>query len=712
MQRVLSAFLAVCFVVCSLIHPVLAQIPEIPAEIQKIIQKAASGQTLTDAEQKALEAWGESMQKQGQEFLKANPGLANPPEKPCPNPLKKALPTKAPVREEYLALIKQLVTTYGAKVGKARTELDNILRTAVRPAAAADLGAVLVAAEAGSAAAYTTAWALSEQPDDFVSLNNLGVILTGMGDHGPALSVLFYADSLKPRVALTTVNIGWVYYDVGDAVKAKSYFEKAAKLSPELSGAHLGLGLLAECRGDHVEAMLQLRNALPNGFSAIGAAAYRGARSAVQESGNNTSSKGEPISKEKESGDQLKIPESPISESTAKTKTAKRQLDSITNGLDGRLKTVIQEIISLSGIIRNQIERARSTPGSLVLPVTFEKELFLLEDISILTLGEPSMLGKALQQSVGHFEEMANAAQRELPEMMQHSEKVQQYMKRLHGLYEELSACGDVEPCRKAVEAKMDALKYEVDQENYRFCKRQKSLLDYQYSQMYKGWKTNWDGAREAVRDYYAFSAPVIARVYAPSLNEFLNRMCEAQILMRELYSLRMGGGLPDLLEQIDQLECVEPEPPEQESVDEEQNVPKKDPIPCPFKRPLGLKLLVVSVSLDCEKFKIEGGELIVGSFQRDFKRRETTIAIGVGAQLDSEIGGLGAKMMVEVKVGTGDVVQDVGFSSTVTAKVGGEATGFGLETELGGRISLEGGPSVSLETKLGFERAGMGLGF
>lgn len=692
-----------------LAEPVLPQAPGIPAEIQRILKKAAAGQELTEAEQKALEAWGESMQKRGQGFLSRSPSLASPPENPCPEPQKKTLPTKAPVKEEYLALLGQLLATYGAKAGKAKTDLDSTLRTAVRPAAAADLGAVLVAAEAGSAAAYTTAWALSKQPDDSVSLNNLGVILTGMGDHAAALSVLFYADALKPRVALTALNIGWVYYDLGDATRAKSYFEKAAKLSPGLSGAHLGLGLLAECRGDHLEAMIHLRDAMGNGFSAVGAAAYRGARDAVSESGKS-SSKGEPISKEKESGADLKIPESPICESTAKTKTARRQLDDITNRLDGRLRTVMQELISVSATVRKQMERGRSTPGSLVLPVTFEKELFLLEDIGILTLGEPSALGQALEQTVGHLQDMAQATEREAPEMMQHSEKLQRFLKRMEGLLEEFAACGDNDPCQKAVEAKINTLQYEMDQENYRFCKRQKGLLDYQYSQMYKGWKTNWDAVREAVRDYYAFSAPIIARVYAPSFNEYLNLMCEAHILLREQNALRMGGGLPELLEQIDSLDCVEPEPPHEQTVDEEQNVPKNDPLPCPFKKPLGLKLLVVSVSLDCEKFKIEGGELLVGSLERDFKRHETTIAIGVGAQLDSEVGVLGAKIMVDIKVGAGDVVQDVGFSSTVAAKVGGEAIGFGLETELGGRISLEGGPSVSLETKLGFERANLGL--
>jgi hypothetical protein len=88
-------------------------------EIQRIMKKAAAGQELTEAEQQALEAWGEAMQKKGEEFLKANPGLANPPENPCPKP-QKSPPRQSASQEEYLALLKQLVTIYGAKVGKAR----------------------------------------------------------------------------------------------------------------------------------------------------------------------------------------------------------------------------------------------------------------------------------------------------------------------------------------------------------------------------------------------------------------------------------------------------------------------------------------------------------------------------------------------------------------------------------------------------------------
>ncbi len=714
-----SAGVAVCLLaVLLLAQPALAQVPPVPPEIQAILQKAAAGQELTEAEQKAVDAYSQARQKQIQELLKRKPrpasanASAKAAEEPCPKPLGKVLPTRAPTREEHLALVRQLLATYGGRVGKAKTQLDSALGTASRPTEAADLGAMLVAARSGSSAAYTTLWALSKAPDDFIGLNNLGVILTATDDHAAALSLLFYADSLKPQVALTAVNIGWVYYDVGEADKAKVHFEKAARLSPELSGAHLGLGLLAECRGDHLEAMIHLRDSMQNGFSAVGAAAYRGARAAVSKSSQGDASQGEPISKEKGSTDDFQIPEAPISENRAKTKAAQPQMERVAKRMQDRATAAHMKAMSVFQKLRQQREQARSSPGSLVLAVTYEKERFLLHDIAVLTLGEPSVLGQAQRQSAAYRNEALKSWGPRHAEDAQNSQKSEGFQRREDALRDEYERCNLNVPCQKAVDARGKALRYEWDQEKYRHCKQIRSHLEYVYATEYKAWKTDWDAVREATRDYYAFSAPVIRRVYEPTLNEWLNVTHEAEILSRVGAVYAMGSALPGRLESIDELECVEPEPPQPEAaVSEKQNVPKAEPIPCPFKSPATVKLLVVSASLDCEKFKIEGGEGFVWSIERNFKRHETTVGIGVGAQAATIAGSVGAKTMIEVRVGDNDVVQDVALNSSVAVKVGSAATGFGVESELAGRISLEGGPSVTMETKLGFEGASLGLG-
>ncbi|RPJ85038.1 MAG: hypothetical protein EHM18_11070, partial [Acidobacteria bacterium] len=611
--------------------------------------------------------------------------------------------------DAYIALINGVATRYGAKAGSAKTGLDSGLQAAPK-VKGGDVGAVLVAAQAGSAAAYATAKGILIDPLNFMSANNLGVILTGMEDYSNALSVLLYADKMRPNVPLVQVNIGWVYFGIGDRANAKRYFQKAIQFYPDFSGAHNGLGLLAECEGNHIEAMAQFREAFKTGFSAVGAVAYRAARQANAESNNSGNQNSQPISDQKESGGDFKVPEPPIAEKAVQSQNAKPKIAQMSNRLDQRLQAVQQEILQVSETLRRQNERSSKDPNALVLNVTFDKQLFLFQDISEILLGENSPLGQALKTTAKEAEASAQGAADLLPDFQLYTQKNEEHVKRMEQLFNELRACGDNDPCTKAVEQKLDQLRYEMEQEAYKLCLKQKDMLESAYVHQFKGWKAYHDEVSRTLEDYIAFTTPVIADVWAPTLNEFMNLFREAHILTRERASIGMCANLPDLADNIAALECKEPEPPDPVSSEEGSDVKKKEPKPCPFKKPFTLKLIVVSMELDCSYVKIEGGELIVGSYKRDFGKKETTIGIGVGASADTELGGVGAKMMIEI-TGNGNNVSDVAFKSSVSGKLGGDWTGASMEGELGGRISLESGPSVTFDTSTSVGVGGMGVG-
>lgn len=56
-------------------------------------------------------------------------------------------------------------------------------------------------------------------------------------------------------------------------------------------------------------------------------------------------------------------------------------------------------------------------------------------------------------------------------------------------------------------------------------------------------------------------------------------------------------------------------------------------------------KFLVGKITLDCEKFSIEGGEILVGKIERNFTSRQTTLSLGVGVYIGEggSYAGLGA---------------------------------------------------------------------
>lgn len=81
-------------------------------------------------------------------------------------------------------------------------------------------------------------------------------------------------------------------------------------------------------------------------------------------------------------------------------------------------------------------------------------------------------------------------------------------------------------------------------------------------------------------------------------------------------------------------------------------------------------------------------------SLKRDFTRHETTMGVGVGAQVGGPGLSGGAKVMVQVTT-DGQNVTDVSLGSSVAASAGFMAT---ANAELGAQYSLRGGPEISAD--------------
>lgn len=233
-----------------------------------------------------------------------------------------------------------------------------------------------------------------------------------------------------------------------------------------------------------------------------------------------------------------------------------------------------------------------------------------------------------------------------------------------------------------------------MEQVAFQMCRLQKGQMEMTCSNTFKNYKLVSDALKEAIPDYYAFTNPILERMYAPSFNEFYN-------IYRELVStqhLKIAAGfaatLPELAEQYNELKCVEPEPPQPPVTAEDAKLPKKKEEDCPLgKDGINLGIGALSFELGCDHVKLSGGEGILWSISRDFNKHETKIGVGVGAKGEYGNGNLSveATVMVEVTIGQGDVIKDVELTSSVKAGLGGL-----VEGEVGGRISLEGGPEIT----------------
>ncbi len=347
-----------------------------------------------------------------------------------------------------------------------------------------------------------------------------------------------------------------------------------------------------------------------------------------------------------------------------------------------------------------QEKRASKDPdNSIVFQRDFSKEIMQFEDIDALLFGENSNYARASAQGVKLLEDNAEIAKKRLPTITQQLEEGKRLQDRWDILMDELKACGLNDICIRKVHAKMDKLQFEGEQLSYRMCMGEKGDLESSYSAGCKNYTLVSNALKEAIPDYYAFTNPIIERMYAPSINEFYNLYRELRVVIHLEIVAVFASGLPGYADQLNQMICVEPEPPEPPEEVPGPELPSKKKKDCPLgENGIGGGIGVFSFELSCDHVKLSGGEGILWSVKRDFTKHETTIWGGVGVKGEYGRGNatVEANVGMEITFGQGDAVKDVAFTSSVKAGVGGLA-----EAEISGRFALEGGPSVDSSTNL-----------
>jgi len=668
-----------------------------PDEIKRIMAKEKSGEDLTEAEEATMEKWfdemDKKMEKQANSSDKQSSSKTGVNKSECPPAAKIPFKVTDLTRDSYVAMAKGLMAVYGPKSGDL-PGLKKLLATSEKPTDGADMGAMFRMAGAGSASIYTASWSASQKPGDILTANNLGVALKDMGEYTKAIQVLRYADKLKPDIALVILNMGWVYREMGYQVLAKQMFEKALKVAPEMTSPCLGLGLIAKCEGNNIKAEEYLRKALADNYSAVGFAAYKQAKAAQPPKTSGEQEK--PLTPEKGDAGEVNVPEMPVYEQMERTASQEQQVQNYLNGIDSRMQRLLDEYLSALAVVRKQQEKAlKDSENSMVFNRDFAMELMQFQDVTELLFGENSNYGKAITNGGKLLEQNSVFLQKDLPAMQQHLDKVLRLQDQLLKLYEDLTACGDNEVCQNKVKAQMDQVEYEAEQETYQMCLLQKGELNNTFTATFKAYKTEYNAFKEAVSDYYAYTNPILEKIYSPSFNELQNLYREMLVLTQEKVVVGIGAGLPETAKQYNELKCVEPKPPDPPAAaPDDSKLPKKKEKDCPLGKD-GIKLGIgaLSFELGCDHVKLSGGEGLLWSISRDFNKHETTIGVGVGVKGEYGSGNLSveATVMVELTVGQDDVLKNIEFTSNVKAGLGGL-----VEGEVAGRMSLESGPELT----------------
>jgi hypothetical protein len=689
-----------------------AQAPSIPPDIQAIINKLKSGQGTTPTEAKRLQEWSKSMSaaasggganKASATSASAGPAVGVQGSKtPCPPAHALPVTAAAPTRAEYIVLVKSLVETYGKKLGTHRAEFDHIFAKPGAASSASQAGPVLFISGAAGASVYASAVAAVANPDDLQVAGNLGVALDSIPDAKAATAVLLYARKLAPQQATPALNLAWVYFNSGHAAEAKTQFQNAATLDPDLSGPPAGLGMLASCKGDTATAMSMFRKSLSKSYSGVVAVGYTQAQQ-VEEKQQQSSTEPPPSFPPSGSDDSSPLPELPVTadpqETVASTQAfqqAMKYADKETQAAMARLQDAQARVMAIG-------RRAQIDPdGTINLPRTFDKQLFEYRQIAMLTVGTIARDGdKTIKQAVG----VTAPANQQAVEAS--SADVDTFLQ----LQKDQIA---------AMEAKdyprVNALQQQMDELNFKMCKRTKENLGTNYAQYFKVWKQYSDSSRASSRDLYAYSQPIIDQIWVPALNDFVQANRELAVLNLYKQDVGWAGSIAGLAKGINDLKCVEPQPPKPPKTIKDPTLTNKKP-DCPLNPPLSLNLVVAKLELGCETVKISGGEILRVEVEHNIVKGSTAVWVGVGltASLPSvSLGGVSlgdsgkswsppgfsagasatAQSMIGVTFNKDGGVDDVEEKSTVQASgnIGTLSGAVGVSSGL----SLENGPSLT----------------
>jgi len=706
----------------------------IPPDVQAIMNKLSSGKTPTAAEQERLQEWaasqaaafqqGASGTSGGQQPRTAKAGLQSQSAQKgaqislksfCPAPAGAQLPATAPTAAEYVELVKSLASRYGAMLAReTRASIDAGVAQPGGGTLGASYGAILNAAGAINEAVYAAATAAQKNPADLLAANNLGVNLSEAGDHQSSALVLLYVTRMRPTSPLAAVNLGWTYFNAGASAPAQKEFQRALGLAPDMSGPEAGLGLLAACRGDNATAMRLLKSSLSKGYSSVAAMAFVQAKANQppsetgqdQKAQDQSGSEGNPPAPSNRSD---MIPDLPLHPEAERNVPQIDALKRVSDWAAQHMDELTKRFMDVSARVAALNRRAKQDGDAIDLPIVFEGELFEFRQVMDLTFSarfrnmEPTL--KEITQVMNTNGRVTGAIV--IPEEQHLLDQNQQLIE----LMTEYSACGENKICQAQVQKRINAEGAEIKNTAYLLCLHSKQSMDVTYVQSYKHWKTAWDDFRPAAADLYAFTDPILQRVWVPSLNEMLQ--LERESVVMSMYRPLSGeaAALAELGKAYQGMECVPPPPPSQAESADTPNLSQKKPPNCPFDKPMSVGCGLLSMTLGCDDVTISGGEGARFKVHRNFKTHETTLWAGAGASAEAEMDFLGpmspkaelkAEVGVGVKFGPGGSVTDVFVSSELTA--GASLAGKSLDMSASGTAALEGGATLtgSLPGELG----------
>ncbi len=207
----------------------------------------------------------QEMQKQQEQSARAAglQALSKAAEKIPEKPAGGALAETPASREQLVAYLKPLQAETAKSLDPATAAAVQPLRN--RGKTTGQLAMIFWANNELAKALYLLEDACLSVPDDYLSLNNLGALLTLSGCANKSLPLLRYAQKNGPENSTLLNNLGQAWLSLGYLDQAQQALQAAIEKDPDNAEAQRSLALLAAKQGDAKACIAHLQKAVEGG---------------------------------------------------------------------------------------------------------------------------------------------------------------------------------------------------------------------------------------------------------------------------------------------------------------------------------------------------------------------------------------------------------------------------------------------------------------
>lgn len=503
---------------------------------------------------------------------------------------------------------------------------------------------------------YSSA-AASTFPEEPVMVNNFGAVLRMLDSLEVALKYFLYAKSLDPKSPLILTNLGNTFFELYDDKNAEIFYTRALKIDNHFALARQGMVEIYLKRKELGKAYEELLKGVEEvSYSESTQQALDGLKSSgkAKEAAGKSSSKGPP--KPSNSGnesngnnstganDQLKLPPFP-NWTDMKALINANGPKQWQNDLNKRSSAVIEKMTENGKGWKNIAYSARKYQFAMEMQQEFTS--IQLDKIMHDYNKADSIASAKMNRSIEQVSLIYSDKSKVIAKQMETATMAESDAKTRAALGEKISK----QEADKIAESTARVFSLAKDQQKLIIerCHKIKTIVEDYFGEWKPLAKIKHDKTMDLLSEYWIYCEQYLNQIYDTHTFNQMNESRKLFVIMQSgllpseygvrqfSFAILLGSAMTD-----GNGNCPESPAPLVASSGEntETNVPDGKAPPCPFKgEKAKIGLGPVTLSLDCESIGVGYAEGVAASASWNFKKKETTLFVGVGFSASASLG-------------------------------------------------------------------------